>query len=132
LVATLLASALDAPVGGVQGEKGGDREVIALLQQVIHNNGVLWRELQFVQQRLDLALRVLVEGQVGTEGEASAASRAARQRLLEELSEPYVAAPLPPISTLAQAGEPRPIQSRTLWQRPQGTPKREAAEEREE
>jgi hypothetical protein len=135
LVATLLAGALDAPGGGVQGERGGDREVIALLQQVIHNNGMLWRELQLVQQRLDLVLRVLVEGQGDAEGEASeasAASRTARQRLLEELSESYVPAPLPPVSTLAQSGELRPIQSRTLWQRPLGTPKREAAEEREE
>jgi hypothetical protein len=121
LVAALLASALDASVGGEQGERGGDQEVRALLMQALHYDKLHQRELQFVGQRLDLALRVLVAGQPAAEGDPG-----------DALAEYRVAEPLPQATTLAQAGEPRPIQSRTLWQRPQESPKREATEDREE
>lgn len=72
LVAALLAGALDAPVVGQEAEVG-DAEVRALLRQMAHNDTVQLRELRFVQQRLDLALRLLAEGP-GT-GEGRLASR---------------------------------------------------------
>ncbi len=51
---------------------------------------------------------------------------------LDALTETYVAVPLQPGATLAQSGEPRPIVSRTLWQRPKETPARDPAERPEE
>lgn len=126
LVATLLASALDAstpPSSADEDQRASNQGFRALLQQVLHNDTLQLRELQLIQQRLDLTLRLLVEEQPPPDrdpAEAPAPGRASRQRLLDALSETYVAVPLRPPSTLAQSGEPRPVISRTLWQRPQG------------
>src|SRR5690242_4283370 len=66
LVATLLSAALDAPsqpppVETQASENPNGRE---LLQQVLSNDVLQLRELQFIQQRLDLTLRLLVEDQL--------------------------------------------------------------------
>jgi hypothetical protein len=91
--------------------------------------------MQSIQQRLDAVMRALLEGQLPAEADPSATtsvSQATRQRLLDALTEPYIAAPLRPPSTLAQSGEPRPILSRTLWQRPKDQPEHEPSEKPEE
>ena len=135
LVATLLADALDAAPGGAAGaqtEGAGAQELRASLRQVLHNDALQLRELQFVQQRLDLALRVLVAGHPAAEGDPCAApdaGQAARQRLAEALTEHYVAVPHSPGTPLAQSGEPRPAQARTLWRRPQRAADREESDD---
>ncbi|MFN8511331.1 MAG: hypothetical protein U0232_01010 [Thermomicrobiales bacterium] len=138
LVASLLASSLDAPnqpSPGTERGSAGNPDVRELLQQVLSNDLLQLRELQLLQQRLDLTMRLLVEDQLPADrdpGVAPAAHRASRQRLLDALTETYVAVPLQPGTTLAQAGEPRPIVSRTLWQRPKETPARDPSERPEE
>jgi hypothetical protein len=130
LVATLLSNALDAPArtaAGTPGDEAANSDLRSLLQQVLHNDALQLRELQFAQQRLDLLLHALIEGQPHAQADPtapSAAGRPARERLLDALTETYVAAPLRPATTLSQTGEPRPALSRTLWQRPAEAPER--------
>lgn len=138
LVASLLANSLEAPnqpSPSTEHVPSGNPDVRALLRQVLSNDLLQLRELQLLQQRLDLTMRLLVEDQLPADrdpGVAPAASRAARQRLLDALTETYVAVPPQPGATLAQSGEPRPIISRTLWQRPKETPTRDPADRAEE
>jgi hypothetical protein len=137
LVATLLAGALDAAPQPPTAERqtSDNPSLRELLQQVLSNDALQLRELQSIQQRLDAVMRALLEGPSPAEadpGTAPNVSQATRQRLLDALTETYVAAPHRPPSTLAQAGEPRPILSRTLWQRPKDSPEREPSEKPEE
>jgi hypothetical protein len=137
LVATLLAGALDASSQPpfAKRQTSDNPNVREMVQQVLSNDVLQLREMQSIQQRLDAVMRALLEGQLPAEADPSATtsvSQATRQRLLDALTEPYIAAPLRPPSTLAQSGEPRPILSRTLWQRPKDQPEHEPSEKPEE
>jgi hypothetical protein len=137
LVTTLLASALDAPTQPAPraADAGtGNPDLPDLIQQLLHNDALQLRELQFVQQRLDGVLRALVEGQPAFDNPDNhpTANPASRQRLLEALTEAYVALPPRPPATLAHTGEPRPVLSRTLWQRPQEPTAPDPADKSEE